>query len=67
MTGNRVDAERTNPARWAGTRPLWLTEWGCLNQSAPNVDTVVRFYRAALAAFPRVERYAVPMGRPTAG
>jgi hypothetical protein len=44
-----------------GGRPIWLTEWGCLNQSAPDVDTVVRFFNAALAVFdrhPRVVRYA---------
>jgi hypothetical protein len=51
--------------RWAegfaGGRPIWITEWGCLNLSAPDVATVVRFYRAALAVFarhPRVHRYA---------
>ncbi len=45
----------------AGNRPIWITEWGCLNQSAPDVQTVVDFYNGALAAFarhPRVERYA---------
>jgi hypothetical protein len=44
-----------------GGRPIWLTEWGCLNQSAPDVDTVVRFFNGALAVFdrhPRVARYA---------
>ena len=51
--------------RWVeglpGGRPIWLTEWGCLNQSAPDVDTVVRFFSAALAVFdrhPRVARYS---------
>jgi hypothetical protein len=46
---------------FAGGRPIWITEWGCLNQSAPNVETVVAFYRGALSVFerhPRVERYA---------
>jgi hypothetical protein len=54
-----------NYIRWVeafpGMRPIWITEWGCLNQSAPNVDTVVRFYAGALAMFakhPRIERYA---------
>ncbi|HEY4159824.1 MAG TPA: glycosyl hydrolase [Polyangiaceae bacterium] len=45
----------------AGNRPIWLTEWGCLNLSAPDVQTVVNFYNAALAVFarhPRVQRYA---------
>jgi hypothetical protein len=51
--------------KWAegfsGNRPIWLTEWGCLNNSAPDVATVVSFYNGALAVFarhPRVERYA---------
>jgi hypothetical protein len=51
--------------RWAegfaGNRPIWITEWGCLNQSAPDVGTVVAFYQGALEVFarhPRVERYA---------
>jgi hypothetical protein len=46
---------------FAGGRPIWITEWGCLNQSAPDVPTVVKFYNAALAVFarhPRIERYA---------
>ena len=51
--------------RWAeslpGNRPIWITEWGCLNQSAPNRTTVQRFYSAATAMFarhPRIERQA---------
>jgi len=47
--------------RFPGGRPIWLTEWGCLNQSAPDVPTVITFYQGALAVFarhPRVERYA---------
>lgn len=51
--------------RWAeglpGNRPIWITEWGCLNQSAPDTATVQRFYTAAvamLARHPRVERNA---------
>ncbi len=46
---------------FAGDRPIWITEWGCLNQSAPDVQSVVDFYNGALAVFarhPRVERYA---------
>jgi hypothetical protein len=46
---------------FAGSRPIWLTEWGCLNQSAPTVAGVVAFYNGALAVFarhPRVQRYA---------
>jgi hypothetical protein len=44
-----------------GNRPIWITEWGCLNQSAPTADGVVEFYKGALAVFakhPRLERYA---------
>jgi hypothetical protein len=58
-------AQLENYIRWAeafaGDRPIWITEWGCLNQSAPDVDTVVRFYNGALAMFarhPRIVRYA---------
>jgi hypothetical protein len=54
-----------NYIRWAegfaGGRPIWITEWGCLNQSAPNAETVVAFYQGALSVFdrhPRIERYA---------
>jgi hypothetical protein len=44
-----------------GNRPIWLTEWGCDNQSNPNAATVEAFYAGALAMFanhPRVARYA---------
>jgi hypothetical protein len=44
-----------------GNRPIWITEWSCLNQSAPTADGVVEFYKGALAVFakhPRLERYA---------
>jgi Glycosyl hydrolase catalytic core len=44
-----------------GNRPIWLTEWGCLNLSAPSTAEVVTFYKAALAVFanhPRLVRYA---------
>ncbi len=46
---------------FSGNRPIWLTEWGCLNDSAPDVPTVVNFYNGALAVFarhPRVARYS---------
>jgi hypothetical protein len=46
---------------FAGDRPIWITEWGCLNQSAPDEETVVKFFQGALAMFarhPRIERYA---------
>jgi len=42
-------------------RPIWLTEWGCLNQSAPTAAGVVDFYKGAVAMFmkhPRLVRYA---------
>jgi hypothetical protein len=54
-----------NYLKWAeafpGERPIWITEWGCLNQSAPDEATVIAFYKAAIAMFakhPRIERYA---------
>jgi hypothetical protein len=46
---------------FSGGRPIWLTEWGCLNDSAPTASGVVDFYQGALAVFarhPRVQRYA---------
>jgi hypothetical protein len=51
--------------KWAeaipGNRPIWITEWGCLNLSNPDMATVQAFYTAAIAMFakhPRIERYA---------
>ncbi len=51
--------------KWAeaipGNRPLWLTEWGCLNLSNPDAATVQAFYAGALTMFakhPRLQRYA---------
>jgi hypothetical protein len=44
-----------------GNRPIWLTEWGCLNQSAPTAAGVIAFFQGALAVFakhPRLARYA---------
>lgn len=44
-----------------GQRPIWLTEWGCLNQSNPSADVVKAFFSGAVAMFakhPRIERYA---------
>jgi hypothetical protein len=46
---------------FAGNRPIWITEWGCLNASAPDTATVVGFLKGALAVFakhPRVQRYS---------
>ena len=58
-------AQLENYVRWAerfaGNRPIWITEWGCLNASAPNSETVVNFFNGAIAMFarhPRIERYA---------
>ena len=44
-----------------GNRPIWLTEWSCLNQSAPTAAGVIAFFKGALAVFakhPRLARYA---------
>lgn len=44
-----------------GNRPIWITEFGCLNQSNPDMATVQAFFTGALAMFakhPRIERYA---------
>ncbi len=62
---NATASELESYIRWAenfaGNRPIWITEWGCLNQSAPDVQTVVNFFNGAVAMFarhPRVVRYA---------
>jgi len=44
-----------------GNRPIWLTEWGCLNDSNPSEAVVQAFFSGALtmlAKHPRVVRYA---------
>jgi hypothetical protein len=44
-----------------GNRPIWITEWGCMNLSNPTLATVQAFYVGAMAMFarhPRIERYA---------
>jgi hypothetical protein len=54
---------------FAGDRPIWITECGCLNQSAPDATTVVTFYKSAVGMFakhPRIERYVWYPCRPTA-
>jgi len=46
---------------FSGNRPIWITEWGCLNNSAPDAQTVLNFFKGALAVFakhPRLQRYA---------
>jgi hypothetical protein len=43
-----------------GNRPIWITEWGCLNASAPTAAGVQTFLSGAitmLAKHPRVVRY----------
>jgi hypothetical protein len=62
------DAKAANLESWIkqieaipGNRPIWLTEWGCLNDSNPDAATVQAFYSGAVAMFathPRLERYA---------
>jgi len=51
--------------KWAegvtGGRPIWITEWGCMNLSNPDAATVQAFFTAAMAMLerhPRVERHA---------
>jgi hypothetical protein len=44
-----------------GNRPIWLTEFGCLNESNPSDQVVQTFMSGALpmlAKHPRLERYA---------
>jgi hypothetical protein len=44
-----------------GNRPIWLTEWGCLNDSNPDQATVQAFFSGAITMFakhPRLVRYA---------
>ena len=55
--------ELENYVVWAESfnRPIWITEWGCMNQSNPNPEVVAAFYAAAIAMFddhPLIERYA---------
>jgi Glycosyl hydrolase catalytic core len=41
--------------------PIWITEWGCMNQSNPTPEVVEAFYPQAIAMFaehPLVVRYA---------
>jgi hypothetical protein len=62
------DAGATNLESWIkqieaipGNRPIWLTEWGCLNQSNPTAAVVQAFFSGAIAMFarhPRLERHA---------
>jgi Glycosyl hydrolase catalytic core len=42
-------------------RPIWITEFGCMNASNPTADVVKNFYAAAIVMLARhasVERYA---------
>ncbi len=61
------DAKAANLESWIrqieaipGNRPIWLTEWGCLNASNPDAKTVQAFFSGAIVMFakhPRIERY----------
>jgi len=62
---NATASELESYIKWAegfaGNRPIWITEFGCLNDSAPDVPTVVTFFNGAVAMFakhPRLVRYA---------
>jgi hypothetical protein len=62
---NATASELESYIKWAegfaGNRPIWITEFGCLNNSAPDVQTVVTFFNGAVAMFakhPRLVRYA---------
>ena len=50
---NATASELESYIKWAegfaGNRPIWITEWGCLNNSAPDVQTVVTFFNGAVA------------------
>ena len=62
------DAKAANLESWIkqieaipGNRPIWITEWGCLNMSNPDPQTVQAFFSGAIVMFakhPRLERYA---------
>ena len=49
---NATASELESYIKWAegfaGNRPIWITEWGCLNNSAPDVQTVVNFFNGAV-------------------
>jgi len=62
---NATASELDSYIKWAegfaGNRPIWITEFGCLNNSAPDVQTVVTFFNGAVTMFakhPRLVRYA---------
>jgi hypothetical protein len=44
----------------AKSRPIWVTEFGCLNKSKPDQETVSRFYEGAVHVMRRlgIERWA---------
>jgi len=45
----------------SGNRPIWITEWSCLNLSAPTAAGVLAFYQGALAVFAKHPRFALRM------
>jgi hypothetical protein len=56
--------------KWAEqwSKPIWITEWGCLNMSDPDAPTVKGFYDAAIVMFqkhPLIERYGWFLSRAT--
>jgi Glycosyl hydrolase catalytic core len=61
LSGRRTNDSQN--AAWAEGfgRPIWITEFGCLNASAASTDVVRNFYLAAIAMLKghaTVERYA---------
>jgi hypothetical protein len=60
-TASELDSYIKWAETFAGNRPIWITEFGCLNNSAPDVQTVVTFFNGAVTMFakhPRLVRYA---------
>jgi Glycosyl hydrolase catalytic core len=60
-TASELDSYIKWAEGFAGSRPIWITEFGCLNNSAPDVQTVVTFFNGAVSMFakhPRLVRYA---------
>jgi hypothetical protein len=56
--------------KWAEQwgKPIWITEWGCLNVSGPTAATVQGFYDSAIVMFqkhPLIERYGWFLSRAT--
>jgi hypothetical protein len=61
-----LDGYLTWAEQW--NKPLWITEFGCLNMSDPDPQTVKTFYDDAIVMFqkhPLLERYAWFLSRDT--